>query len=75
MPPTASLRDGFQAGREGGGALEGTGIPSHRRRGCSRPGAGVEVVQPSGVSTSTPAPGLLQDEPADATGYPLPPHL
>jgi hypothetical protein len=43
-----------QAGREGGGAPEGAGIPSHRRRGCSRPGAGVEVVQPSGAPPRPP---------------------
>jgi hypothetical protein len=36
---------------------------------------GVHVIQPLGVSTSTRAPDLLQDEPADATGYLLRPLL
>ena len=53
MPP-AGLTPGWpQAGREGSGAREGAGIPSHRRRGCSRQtrGRGRSAI---GCSTSTP---------------------
>jgi hypothetical protein len=42
------------AGREGGGAPRGAGIPSRRHRAYSRPGAGVEVVQPSGAPPRPP---------------------
>ncbi len=52
---------------------QGAGIQSRRRRRRSRAGAGVKVVQRRRCSTLTPAPALLRDEPADATGYPLPP--
>jgi hypothetical protein len=41
----------------------------------SRAGVGVKVVQRMRCSTLTPTPALLRDNPADATGYPLPPLL
>ena len=54
MPP-AGLTPGWpQVGREGGGAPGDAGIPSHRRQACSRPGAGVEVVQPSSAPPRPP---------------------
>jgi hypothetical protein len=68
----ASLQDGPRAGHEGGGSPGGADIPSRRRRRRSGPGAGGKVVHRMRCSTLPPAPGPLRDEPADATGYPLP---
>ena len=49
MPP-AGLAPGWpSAGRDRGGHQGDAGIPSRRRRRCSRLGAEVEVVQPSGA--------------------------
>jgi hypothetical protein len=71
--PPAGLAPGWpQAGREGGGSPGGAGIPSRRRQRRSGPGAGGKVVHRMRCSTLPPAPGPLRDEPADATGYPLP---
>jgi hypothetical protein len=70
-----SLRDGPKAGRGQRWVTRGASIPPRRRQRRSGPGAGVKVVHRMRCSTLTPAPGPLRDEPADATGYPLRPHL
>jgi hypothetical protein len=72
--PPAGLGSGMgpRAGHEGDGSPGSTGIPSSAQR-LSRAGAGIKVVQRMRCSTLIPAPALLRDELADATGYPLPP--
>jgi hypothetical protein len=64
-----------QAGHESGGAPGGAGIPSRRRRECSRPGAGVEVVQPSGAPPRPPRLACFRTSPPtrrDTRFRPLP---
>jgi hypothetical protein len=71
----ASDQDGSRAGHEGGGSPGRDSIPSRRRRRRSGAGAGAGVIRSfSGMRCSAlaPAPALLRDESADATGYPLP---
>jgi hypothetical protein len=67
----ASLRDNTKAKRENG---EAPGMRvSHPvgTEGVAGQVHGVKVVQPPGAPPRPRAPGPLQDEPVDATGYPL----